>query len=169
MGWLILSLLLLGPLAANALKPGDLAPTVTAKNQNGRDIGVSAFKGQYVLVYFYPKDDTAGCTIEAKNFQSQLDQFKKLDGVVLGVSRQNQASHQKFIAKNSLKFDLLVDTDGKFSQAFGIGNVPILGLDRRQSVLVGPDGKVLKVYDSVNPNHHAQEVLADIAKAKTNH
>jgi len=153
--------------AAQALSPGDSLPSdLAAKNQNGKLVSLASFHGQFVVVYFYPKDDTPGCTLEAQNFQADLNNFKNLNAVILGVSRQDEASHQKFIAKHSLKFDLLVDSDGKFSQAFGVGSIPVLGLTKRQSALIGPDGKLVRFYDSVNPKDHAKEVLKDIEKAK---
>lgn len=152
--------------SAMALKPGELVPDVAAKNQNGKTVNLSKFKGQFVLLYFYPKDETPGCTTEAQNFQADLEKYKNLNAVILGVSRQDEASHQKFIAKHGLKFDLLVDKDGKLGEAFGVGSIPILGLAKRQSALIGPDGKLIRFYDSVNPKDHSKEVLEDIKKAK---
>lgn len=163
--WLFAPILLFAT-SAMALKPGDPAPDITAKNQNGQLVKLSSFKGRFVLVYFYPKDDTPGCTAEARNFQADLEQFKGLNAVILGVSRQDQASHQKFAAKYGLKFDLLVDTDGNIGKAFGAGSIPILGLAKRQSALIGPDGKLIRFYDSVNPKNHVQEVLKDIRQAQ---
>src|SRR4051812_10178233 len=91
---------------ANALKPGDFLPKdLSAKNQKGEKVTLSKFHDQFILVYFYPKDDTPGCTVEAQKFQADLPQFQGLNAVILGVSRQDEASHQKFIAKHSLKFD----------------------------------------------------------------
>jgi len=152
--------------SASALKPGELIPDVAAKNQDGKIVKLTKFKGQFVVLYFYPKDETPGCTTEAQTFQADLSKFKDLNAVVLGVSRQDEESHQKFIAKHGLKFDLLVDKDGKLGEAFGVGSIPILGLAKRQSALIGPDGKLIRFYDSVNPKDHAKEVLEDIKKAK---
>src|ERR1700761_5545532 len=106
---LILSLFISGS-GASALQKGDIVdPKLSAKNQNGESVALGKFRKQFVVLYFYPKDDTPGCTTEAQNFQTELGKLKNLNAVVLGVSRQNEESHQKFIAKNSLKFDLLVD------------------------------------------------------------
>jgi len=162
----ILSVFLLNSSAWAALQKGDIVdPKLSAKNQNGKTISLGQFRKQFVVLYFYPKDDTPGCTTEAQNFQAELQNLKKINAVVLGVSRQDEGSHQKFIAKHSLKFDLLVDTDGKFGEQFGVGAIPVIGLTKRETVLIGPDGKLLKVYENVNPKEHAKEVIRDIEKA----
>lgn len=155
--------------ALMAMAAGSAAPQFSAKNQDGKEIRLADFKGQFVLIYFYPKDDTPGCTKEACDFRDRFTEIKKLNAVVLGVSRQGADSHKKFIAKHKLPFDLLVDEDGKIGDAFGVGAMPIVGgafgLSKRQSVLVGPDQKVVKFYDSVDPKTHVGEVLADIKAA----
>lgn len=153
---LALSLLLLG------LSPGDAAPDVTAPNQEGKPVRIAAFHGKPVLLFFYPKDDTPGCTREVCGLRDVYGQFKKRGAVVLGVSRQDAKSHQGFREKHGLPFDLLVDADGKIAEAFGVSMMPILGLHRRQSVLIGPDGKVFRVYPDVDPEKHADEVLKDL-------
>lgn len=153
-----------------AVAAGAQAPNFTARNQDGKEIRLSEFKGKFVLLYFYPKDDTPGCTKEACDFRDRFGEIRKLDTVILGVSRQDADSHKKFIAKHKLPFDLLVDTDGKIGEAFGVGSMPVvgnvLGLSKRQSVLIGPDQKVVKFYESVNPEKHVDEVVADIQAAK---
>src|SRR6185437_5399080 len=139
------------------------APNFTALNQDGKAITLSALRGKFVLLYFYPKDDTPGCTKEACSFR---DGFAKLRGegvVVYGVSRQDEKSHQAFRAKYHLPFDLLADTQGKLADEYGIGSIPIIGLFKRQSVLIGPDGRVLKIYKDVDPGTHSRQVLQDIA------
>jgi thioredoxin-dependent peroxiredoxin len=150
-----------------ALTTGDIAPDIAGKNQNGKLIHLSDFHGKYILVYFYPKDDTPGCTKEATNFQTELANFKHLNAVILGVSAQDEASHQKFIAKHGLQFDLLVDSSGEIRKAFSVGTIPVLGLAQRQSILVGPDGKVIHFYNNVDPAKHAQEVLEDLKKSQS--
>lgn len=148
-----------------ALAPGAAVPNLAARNQDGKMIRISDFKGKFVLLYFYPKDETPGCTKEACSFRDEYASIKKLNAVVLGVSRQDEKSHRKFIAQHKLPFDLLVDADGSFAKAFGVSTMPIVGFHKRQSVLIGPDGKVLHFYESVDPNKHVQEVIADIQKA----
>jgi thioredoxin-dependent peroxiredoxin len=149
-----------------ALVPGDKVPPVKAKNQYGKTVSLDQYKGKYVLVYFYPKDDTPGCTAQAQGLRDKYPQFKKMNAAVLGVSRQDEKSHQEFIAKYKLPFDLLVDADGSVGKSLGIGSMPVLGLSKRQSVLISPDGKVLKFYDEVSdPGQHASAVLKDIQQA----
>lgn len=153
--------------ALMAISPGTVAPDFTAKNQNGKQIHLADYRGKFVLLYFYPKDDTPGCTKEACTFRDHYAEIKKMNTVIFGISRQDEQSHQKFIARHSLPFDLLVDSDGKIGEAYGVKTIPILGFLRRRSVLIGPDGKVLRYYGDVDPARHADEVIADIRKAET--
>ena len=149
-----------------ALTVGDKLPhDLGAKNQNGKMIHLSDYRGKFVLLYFYPKDDTPGCTAEASGLRDQYAKIQNLNGLVLGVSRQDEKSHQDFIHKYQLPFDLLVDSDGALGKQFSVGTVPILGFHKRQSVLIGPDGKIIHFYGDVEPSKHAQEVISDIEKA----
>jgi peroxiredoxin Q/BCP len=150
-----------------ALAPGDKVPDFKAKNQDGKTVQLNDYKGKFVLLYFYPKDETPGCTTEAQCLRDKYSDIKKLNGEVLGVSRQDENSHQKFRAKENLPFDLLVDKDGSLGKLMGIGSMPVLGLSKRQSVLISPEGKVVKFYDDVNPEKHADEVIADLKAAST--
>jgi thioredoxin-dependent peroxiredoxin len=151
---------------ASALSPGDVAPNFSAKNQNGKEIHLSDFKGQYVLIYFYPKDETPGCTKQACDLRDRHEQIKKLNTVVLGVSRQGADSHKQFIEKHKLPFDLLVDSDGSVGKALGVGSMPIIGFSDRSSLLIGPDGKVIHFYKDVDAAKHADTVLEDLKKAQ---
>lgn len=144
---------------------GDTAPDFTLKNQDGKPVHLADSKGKFVLIYFYPKDETPGCTKEACEFRDQYSKIKKLNAVVFGVSRQDQKSHQEFSSHHKLPFDLLVDEDGAVAKSFGVGSMPVIGLTQRQSILIGPDGKVLRFYSSVDPATHTNEVISDIAKA----
>ena len=148
-----------------AISAGTPAPEFTAKNQDGKDVKLSSFRGKFVLLFFYPKDQTAGCTKEACSFRDAYAELKKLNTVVFGISRQDASSHKKFIAKHNLPYDLLIDEDGSVAKAFGVGLMPIVGFHQRKSVLVGPDGKVVRFYDDVNPVTHTSEVLEDVRKA----
>ncbi len=130
-----------------------------------RTINLKDLAGKPFVLYFYPKDNTSGCTKEACDFRDRFTEIKKLNAVVLGVSRQNGESHKKFIAKHKLPFDLLVDADGSVAKSFGVGTMPVVGFHHRQSILVGPDGKVVSFYESVDPEKHVAEVIADIKKA----
>ncbi len=158
------AMLLLLPLLL-ALAPGDLAPSFKAKNQDGKVIKLADFKNKFVLLYFYPMDNTPGCTTEAKNFGTEYAKIKEMNAEVFGVSRQGEKSHKKFKSKYNLPFDLLVDADGSLAKQFGVGIVPVVGFTSRQSILIGPDGKVIRFYDDVDPSTHAQVVLEDIRKA----
>jgi thioredoxin-dependent peroxiredoxin len=161
-----LIILLISPVLL-ALSAGEKVPALKAKNQHGKTISLDQYQGKYVLIYFYPKDDTPGCTAQAQGLRDQYPEFKKANATVLGVSRQDEKSHQDFISKYNLPFDLLVDADGSLGKNLGIGSIPILGLSKRQSVLIGPDGRVIKFYDEVkNPGDHAHTVLQDIKSQK---
>ena len=147
------------------LAPGDPAPDFTLKNQDGKAVKLSDFKGKPVLVYFYPKDDTPGCTKEACALRDSYSQFTKQGAVILGVSAQDEKSHQQFRKKHKLPFDLLVDKDGAVGKKFGVNLIEGAGVHERKSVLIGRDGKVLRVYDTVDPAAHAGQVLKDLGGA----
>jgi peroxiredoxin Q/BCP len=148
-----------------AIAPGTQAPEFSAKNQDEKAVKLSDFRGKFVLLFFYPKDNTSGCTKEACEFRDNYAALKKLNTVVLGVSRQGASSKKKFIAQHNLPYDLLIDHDGEIAKAFGVGLMPIIGLHKRMSVLVGPDGKVVRFYENVDPATHVPEVLEDVKKA----
>ena len=148
-----------------ALSFGDPAPQFSAKNQDGKVVQLSDFLGKFVLIYFYPKDDTPGCTKEACSLRDQYSEFKKLNVTILGVSRQSEKSHLQFKLKHHLPFDLLSDTDGSLAKAFEVPMIPIIGLTKRQSILIGPEGKVLHYYTDVDPSTHSKQVLEDIKNA----
>jgi thioredoxin-dependent peroxiredoxin len=158
--------LLLALVAAAGLPAGTPVPNVAAPNQDGKQVRISDFKGKPVLLYFYPKDDTSGCTKEACTIRDDYRKFQKAGAVVLGVSRQDAKSHQDFRAKYHLPFDLLVDSDGSFAKAFGVDSYPVVGYFKRQSLLIGPDGKVVRFFDAVDPAKHSAEVLALLAQLK---
>ena len=146
------------------LTPGQQAPDFSIKNQDGKVIRLSEFKGKPVLLYFYPKDDTPGCTKEACNFRDEFSKFKSAGAVVLGISKQDEKSHQEFKSKHHLPFDLLIDSDGALAKSYGVDSYPGVGLLKRQSVLIAANGKILKVYKDVDPDTHASEVLRDLQK-----
>lgn len=158
--------LTLSAFALTALRAGDPAPEFTALNQDGKAISLSQFRGGFVLLYFYPKDDTPGCTKQACNLRDEFAEIKRHGVTVLGASRQGVESHHQFRAKHRLPFDLLADEEGTLAAQYGIETIPVLGLDKRQSVLIGRDGKVLKVYTDVNPKTHASIALSDVKAAQ---
>ena len=151
-------------LASLGLSSGEVAPNFSAKNQDGKVVSLQDFKGKPVLIFFYPKDDTPGCTKEACSLRDQYQSFQKAGAVILGISRQDSKSHQEFKAKHRLPFDLLTDADGSLAQSFGVETLPLIGLHKRQSILISASGKVIKFYSSVDPATHSQEVLDELEK-----
>ena len=146
------------------LKEGDIAPSFESKDQNGNPVKLSDYKGKKVVLYFYPKDDTPGCTKEACSFRDADDIFNSKGIKVLGVSTDDEKSHQKFISKFQLPFDLLADTDKHIVESYGVwGEKSMYGKKymgtTRKTFLIGEDGKIAKIFDKVNVEQHADEVL----------
>ena len=147
------------------LKEGDLAPDFSAMTNGGGKISLAELKGKNVILYFYPKDDTSGCTKEACAFRDDFAAFKKRGAVILGVSPDSVKSHDKFVKKFSLPFPLLADKDKKIVEAYGVWGMKIfwgrkyLGT-HRVTFLIGPDGRIKKIWPNVKPEEHAPEVLA---------
>lgn len=151
------------------IEEGSKAPAFSLKDQDGKMVKLSELKGQPVVVYFYPKDDTPGCTKEACAFRDQQAELKKLGAVVLGVSLDDQASHAKFSEKFSLNFPLLVDTDHKVAEKFGAwreknmyGKIS-MGV-QRSTFLIDSTGKVAKVWKRVQVDGHDQQVIDALKK-----
>lgn len=144
-------------------KVGDPAPPVKLISNEGTPVDLSEYKGKWILLYFYPKNFTSGCTIEARNFQRDIEQYEAKNAVVFGVSFDNAESHAEFCEKEGLSFKLLADTEGVVSEAYGsVRGVGDARMSARNSFLIDPAGKVAKVYMGVNPNTHSEEVLADL-------
>lgn len=149
------------------LTVGSQAPAFTLNDQNGEAHSLSEAKGSWVLIYFYPKDDTPGCTKEACALRDAFPAFKKLDARVYGVSVDSEKSHGKFVEKYALPFVLLADTDKTMVEAYGVwGKKKFMGREymgtNRMSFLIDPQGKIAKIYEKVKPETHADEVLADL-------
>lgn len=146
------------------LKQGDVAPEFTALDSDGNEVKLSDLRGQKVVLYFYPKDDTPGCTKEACSFRDADEVYREKGIKVLGVSLDDQESHQKFASKYDLPFTLLADTDHKLSEAYGVygektwNDKRFMGVDRK-TFLIDEEGKIKKVFDKVNVEAHADEVL----------
>jgi thioredoxin-dependent peroxiredoxin len=152
------------------VKEGNKAPDFTAKDQNGNKVKLSDLKGQKVVLYFYPKDDTPGCTKEACSFRDANDVYAEKGIKVFGVSTDDEKSHQKFISKYDLPFDLLADTDKKIVEKYGVwGEKSMYGKKYmgtlRKTFLIGEDGKIVKIFDKVNVSEHADEVLKAFGEA----
>lgn len=153
------------------LKEGILAPDFKAFDQDGKSHKLSEYRGQWVLVYFYPKDDTPGCTKEACSIRDAWPDFKKLKVKVFGVSIQDGKSHKKFAEKYDLPFTLLVDEEKKIVSKYGVwGEKSLYGRKYmgtfRSSFLIDPKGKIAKIYEKVNPVSHAVDILEDLKKLK---
>lgn len=153
--------------AAETPKVGDKAPGFDAKDQDDKAVKLSDFAGkQAVLLYFYPKDNTPGCTKEACGFRDRIDDLKKQGVAVLGVSRDDAESHKKFIAQHSLTFPLLVDTDGKITEAYGAGMAGRNYMSRRVSFLIDKSGKIVHVTDAPAFEKHLAEMKDAVEKLK---
>jgi len=147
------------------LQPGDPAPDFTAATNNGATVSLADFRGKHVILFFYPKDDTPGCTMEACAFRDHFAQFKEKGAIVLGVSVDSVKSHEKFIKKYALPFTLLADEDQRIVQAYGVwGEKSFMGRQylgtHRVTFHIGPDGRIKNIWPKVKPEEHAAEVLA---------
>ncbi len=147
------------------LKEGDPAPDFDAVANGGKKLSLADLRGKNVILYFYPRDDTPGCTKEACAFRDDFAAFKAKGAVVLGVSTDSAKSHDKFVAKYKLPFTLLADEDKRIVQAYGVfGPKTFMGRlfqgTHRITFLIGPDGRIKKIWPKVKPPDHAKEVLA---------
>lgn len=140
-----------------ALAVGTKAPNFTTIDDEGNPVSLADFSGKVVVLYFYPKDDTPGCTKEAQSFRDNYDQYKEKDMVVLGVSMDDAASHKMFKEKYGLPFQLLVDTDGAITKAYDVEGG---GYSKRVTYIIDGDGTITRVDASVKTDTHAQDVLA---------
>src|SRR3989454_1157762 len=159
-----LAILLSKEVAMAELTNGSAAPQFSLPAQDGRTYSLSSYKGKWVVLYFYPKDDTPGCTKEACSFRDSFATFKRRGIEVLGVSLDNERSHQKFTQKYSLPFRLLADTDRAVSEAYGTyGEKKFMGRtymgNSRMTFLIDEKGKIKKIFSKVKPEDHAEEVL----------
>jgi peroxiredoxin Q/BCP len=144
---------------------GTLAPEFVLNSQDGKQLRLQDFRGKWVVLYFYPKDFTSGCTKEAHNFQRDVAQYEQKNAVILGVSVQDEATHQKFCAKEGLSFKLLADTNYEVSSSYdSLVNLGVAKLSARHTFLIDPAGVVRKTYLNVNAEKHSTEVLADLAQ-----
>jgi thioredoxin-dependent peroxiredoxin len=160
------TLFALTPLFADSTPAvGSTAPEFTLTSQEGTPVSLKDYRGKWVVLYFYPKDFTSGCTIEAHNFQRDQAQYEAKKVVVLGVSVDSADSHKQFCTKEGLNFKLLADTDHKVSTAYNsVMSFGTTQVAARHTFIINPDGKVVKVFTEVNPNQHSAEVLAALAE-----
>ena len=153
---------------ADTVQVGASAPNFTLPSQEDKPVSLSDYKGKWVVLYFYPKDQTQGCTIEAHNFQRDMAKYDKANAVVLGVSLDTVEGHKAWCAKDTFSFKLLADPDHKVVDAYG---VPVMThgdmkYAARQTFLISPSGKIVKVWEKVDPNVHSTEVLAELEANK---
>ncbi len=154
-----------GSRAAPAI--GSVAPDFILQSQDGSNVSLNNYRGSWVVLYFYPKDQTPGCTREAHNFQIDQAKYVERNAVVLGVSIDSVDSHKKFCAKEGLNFKLLADRDGNVSKAYGsLTNLGVVRFASRHTFIIGPTGKIAKAYTSVDPAQHSGEVLTALDKLR---
>jgi peroxiredoxin Q/BCP len=142
-----------------ALSIGTIAPSFTTIDDEGKTVSLSDFKGKIVVLYFYPKDDTPGCTKEAQSFRDNYEQYQGKDMVVLGVSMDDQASHKAFKEKYGLPFQLLVDRDGTITKAYDVDGG---GYSKRVTYIIDGEGKISHVDEKVKTDTHAQDILSTV-------
>lgn len=148
----------------SALKTGDQAPAFSAKNQNGETISLSDFAGKTVILYFYPKDDTPGCTAEACSFRDNYEALQAKGYVVIGVSTDDEKSHTKFVNKYNLPFNLIADTDKNIVEAYGVWveksmyGKTYMGTTRK-TFIINPEGKIAHIIEKVDTKNSSQQVL----------
>ena len=146
---------------------GRAAPDFTLPSQDGSAVSLSDFRGKWVVLYFYPKDNTPGCTIEAHNFQRDLSRYEQGKAVIIGVSLDSTESHKAFCAKQGLRFKLLADTEKKVAGQYGsLRNYLGFKIAARNTFLIDPEGKIVKVWTGVDPSHHSEQVLAELKQAE---
>jgi peroxiredoxin Q/BCP len=151
--------------AASSPSVGSMAPEFTLTSQEGTPVSLKDYRGKWVVLYFYPKDFTSGCTLEAHNFQRDQALYQQKNAVVLGVSVDSADSHKQFCAKEGLNFKLLADTDYKVSAAYGsLTNIGLAKFASRHTFIIDPEGKVAKAYMNVSPSKHSEEVLSALAE-----
>jgi thioredoxin-dependent peroxiredoxin len=143
---------------------GSLAPQFTLKSQDGTPVSLKDFHGKWVVLYFYPKDFTSGCTLEAHNFQRDLAEYEKHNAVIVGISVDSPDSHHQFCVKEGLSFKLLADTDHTVSKEYGTLTNLIFTHAARNTFLISPEGKIARVFDDVKPSEHSAQVLAALSE-----
>jgi peroxiredoxin Q/BCP len=146
---------------------GSPAPDFSLTTGDGSQVSLKDYRGKWVVLYFYPKDFTGGCTLEAKNFQRDLTKYNEAGAVVLGVSVDSAQSHKDFCAKEGLNFKLLADPDGKTAGQYG-STMEYQGakMAARNTFIINPKGEIVKVYTAVKPQAHSEDVLKDLAELK---
>ena len=154
-------------MAAPILKVGDDAPTFSLPDSLGNQVSLNDYKSKWVVLYFYPKDDTPGCTTEACHFRDDFKLLESLGAKVIGISIDDSFSHKKFAEKYNLPFPLLSDASGEVADRYGaLNNFLVIKLAKRYTYLINPQGKIAKIYLSVDTSKHSQEIIEDLKKLK---
>lgn len=149
--------------SGDVLKVGDNAPNFSLIDAQGQVHYLSDYAGQYLVLYFYPKDDTPGCTKEACHFRDDMAQLEKLGANIVGLSVDDSASHANFAKKYHLNFPLLADTDGKVAESYhALSNFYVVKIAKRYTFLISPAGKIAKIYTSVDTSKHSQQIVDDL-------
>ena len=162
--FLLLTILSIRYVQAATPAAGDTAPDFKLTTNEGQPASLQDFRGKWVVLYFYPKDFTSGCTVEAHNFQRDLSKYQQVQAVILGVSVDTPESHKQFCAKEGLNFKLLSDPNGTVSTQYGsVQEYNGSKLSARNTFLIDPNGKIAKVFTGVNPSVHSEEVLSALA------
>ena len=152
-------------LFAAAPQVGQMAPDFTLPSQDGSKVSLHDFRGKWVVLYFYPKDGTSGCTLEAHNFQRDIEKYQQLNAEIVGVSVDTADSHKDFCAKQGLHFKLLADTEKKVSESYD-SLMMIVHFSNRNTFLIDPNGKIAKIWTGVSPAKHSEEVLSALSTLK---
>lgn len=168
-GLSLLSLCMLGNsvrAADTVVKPGMEAPAFTLPSQEDKPVSLSDYKGKWIVLYFYPKDKSTGCTIQAHTYQGELSKFEARNAVILGVSLDTTASHRSFCAQDGLTFKLLADPDHRVASQYGVPELTFNGMifDERDTILIAPDGKISQIWRKVDPRQDSTNVLAEIVR-----
>lgn len=170
--WISLLMALLMPFAATANTPpqaGEMAPDFLLADDEGRMRQLNEWRGTWLILYFYPRDDTPGCTTEARTFNERLPELTALKAQVVGISVDSSDSHRAFASRLGLNFPLLADTDGLVSRRYGaLSDFAIVKFAKRHTFLIAPDGRIAKVYRDVEPAQHATEIAADLRRLGSN-
>ena len=154
-------------MAAPILKIGDDAPTFALPDSQGNQVNLTDYKGKWLVLYFYPKDDTPGCTTEACHFRDDFKFLESLGAKVVGVSIDDSFSHKKFAEKYNLPFPLLSDSSGEVASRYGaLNNFLVIKLAKRYTYLINPQGKIAKIYLSIDTSKHSQEIIEDLKALK---
>ena len=165
---LLTGLFVVSSALADSISVGQFAPDFKLPDQQNQNVQLSGLRGQWVVLYFYPKDQTPGCTKEACSFRDNISGITAKNAIVLGVSVDDSESHSAFAEKNDLPFKLLSDTDGKVAEQYGaLRNLWVTKIAKRHSFIIDPEGKIAKIYRKVSPASHVGEIVTDLGELQS--